>query len=109
MAGGVGPANGIGMGTLAVAMAPVWTLLILLGFARDLYALVWLNPPSILGQPVGALLIIVGLLLGIAGLVGVARARGPQGRVLALAGLTLPATVIVAFTPLAVRLVVELG
>lgn len=75
----------------------IWAILSVAvpGFTEPLY----MNPPSVIGIPMGILLIIAAALLGLLGILQVRRAHSTTGVAIALVCFTLPASILIALAP----------
>jgi hypothetical protein len=93
--------------TLAAAPALIWAGLSLAapGFTQPFYV----NPPGILGLPLGICVIGVDVVLTLIGLLLVRRTRSQLGVILALACFTLPATLLIIFTPAWILIILNLN
>jgi hypothetical protein len=84
---------------LVTALSPVvlWIALLLIapGFTDPLY----LNPPEILGQPAGLVLVGLAIVLAAVGAVVVWRSRSPTVQALAIGLLTIPALLLIGLGP----------
>lgn len=88
---------------LVVALTPLW-LLIFMALVSDAVPVVLSRPPAVVSLPLGVVMESIALLWMLAGAAIVWRARSPVAESLALMLFTIPATVLVVFTPTAIEI-----
>jgi hypothetical protein len=101
------PADRLRPLALAISLAPFIALAIGAGtaFLEPMFS----NPPGLLGIPAGIAILGVAVVLGGLGVAAVARRATVQARLLALAGLTVPALLLVLLGPAVILIVINTG
>lgn len=103
------PRGALGRTGYALALLPLWAWIFLNLFAMGFMEPVFANPPSVVGIPLGAILIVVAWLVMALGLVAMRRTRSAAGRMAAFALLTIPALILTVLAPVIVLAVVNTG
>lgn len=93
---------------LLVALAPLW-LLIIMAVTSNAVPAVLSRPPAVASLPLGVVMESIALLWMLGGAAIVWRARSPVAESLALMLFTIPATVLVVFTPTAIEILQTLA
>jgi hypothetical protein len=91
------------------SLLPVWLTAILLVLAPKFFANVLLNPPAMLGLPLGLVLLAVAGALTTLGFLAIRGSTSPIVSALAFTVLTLPAVFLVIFTPAVVMIALNLS
>jgi ABC-type transport system involved in cytochrome c biogenesis permease subunit len=86
------------------SLLPVWMTAILLVVAPKFFGGVLLNPPAMLGLPVGVVLLAIAAALTALGFLAMRGSTSPIVSALAFTFLTLPAVFLVIFTPAVVMI-----
>jgi hypothetical protein len=101
------PRRGLSKAGYAIALLPLWALVILQGTDATASDAMFANPPSILGLPAGIVMIAVAGVLMTLGILAMRWARTTAGRAGAFALLTVPALAIVLLVPIVVDTVLN--
>ena len=88
---------------LVVALTPLW-LLIVMALVSNAVPVVLSTPPAVASLPLGVVMETIALLWMLGGVAIVWRARSPVLESVALMLFTIPATVLVVFTPTAIEI-----
>lgn len=86
------------------SLLPFWLSAILLVLAPKFFAGVLMNPPALLGLPLGVVLLAIAAALTVLGFLAMRGSTSPIVSALAFAFLTLPAVFLVIFTPAVVMI-----
>ena len=91
------------------SLLPVWMTAILLVVAPKFFQQVLLNPPAMLGLPLGVVLLAIAAALTALGFLAMRGSTSPIMSALAFTFLTLPAVFLVIFTPAVVLITINLS
>lgn len=97
-----------GMRSFVIALLPLWALAIL-SLIGDYFGPVLRSPPSFVGLPLGVVLLTVATILAVLGAIGMSSSRSQRRSVVAIAFLTVPATILVIVAPAVILLVINLS
>jgi hypothetical protein len=97
------------LASIFIALLPVWLFLFLLVVAPAFLSPLRLNPPSMLGLPLGAVLVAAGLAWSVLGATVIATTTSWAVRLFASVVFTLPALFVVILAPAVVLILSHLG
>lgn len=91
-----------GPASRTLALTPLWVLLIVSAFSPDFVAAMGANPPATFGIPLGMVIEVAPMLWMFIGVVVILNTESRLLESLALTAFTIPATVVVVVTPVAI-------